>query len=154
MDAVALWTREQHAWLAALGHAVLVPGSAAELAAPADEAEAAARPEPAVPASAAKPAMSPRPPRSGDHSQHPAPARIRQAPPSPAPADARALRGRLLPDALQLALIRASGCDPHAPGMAEEIAAWPSSAQLRLDPAAKRALWPRLRALRKRAARG
>lgn len=55
-------------------------------------------------------------------------------------------------DPLLHALMRASGCD-HA--QAKEADAWkhaqqiPSLAQLRNNPAAKRALWPRLRALRK-----
>jgi DNA polymerase III psi subunit len=54
-----------------------------------------------------------------------------------------------LPDRLHFALIRAAGCNPNAPGVAEVIAAWPTAEELRADPAAKRALWPRLRALRR-----
>ncbi len=55
-------------------------------------------------------------------------------------------------DPLLHALMRAVGCD-HA--QAKDADAWkhaqqiPSLAQLRNNPAAKRALWPRLRALRK-----
>ncbi|MFT3761069.1 MAG: alanine acetyltransferase [Pseudoxanthomonas sp.] len=54
-----------------------------------------------------------------------------------------------LPDRLHMALIRASGINPNAPEMAAIIAQWPTSAELRSNPAAKRALWPRLRALRR-----
>jgi DNA polymerase III psi subunit len=54
-----------------------------------------------------------------------------------------------MPDRLHFALIRASGCNPNAPGAAQLIAQWPTAAQLRGNPAAKRALWPQLRALRK-----
>ena len=55
-----------------------------------------------------------------------------------------------LPDKLHFALIRASGCNPNAPDAAALIAQWPVSATLRGNAAAKRALWPQLRALRKR----
>ena len=55
-----------------------------------------------------------------------------------------------LPDKLHFALIRASGCNPNAPDAAALIAQWPPSSMLRGNAAAKRALWPQLRALRKR----
>lgn len=55
-----------------------------------------------------------------------------------------------LPDKLHFALIRASGCNPNAPDAAALIAQWPASSTLRGNAAAKRALWPQLRALRKR----
>lgn len=156
MDAApALWTREQQAWLGVLGHVVLVPGSVA------DAAAAPVADVPAVPVGAIERGSGRPPARAQDAPALPA-ARddtpVRRAPPmspvqpgpaAPAVASARAPRGRLLPDALQLALIRASGRDPNAPGMAEEMASWPASAVLRADPAAKRALWPRLRALRR-----
>jgi DNA polymerase III psi subunit len=54
-----------------------------------------------------------------------------------------------VPDRLHFALIRASGCNPNAEGAAEIFAQWPSSAELRGNPAAKRALWPTLRKLRR-----
>lgn len=125
-----LWSAEQHGWLAALGHAVYVRGALPEMA---------AAPEPA-PVVAAERTSAPR--------------RARTAPPSP-PAFAResvptARRpAARLPDRLHIALIRAAGINPNALGMAELIARWPPSSELRGDPAAKRALWPRLRALRK-----
>ena len=54
-----------------------------------------------------------------------------------------------LPDKLHFALIRASGCNPNAEDAAALIAGWPPSSELRGNPAAKRALWPQLRALRR-----
>ncbi len=54
-----------------------------------------------------------------------------------------------LPDRLQIALLRASGCNPNDPATQALMDSWPLD-QLRRDPAAKRALWPQLRALRKR----
>ena len=136
-----LWTAEQHGWLAALGHAVYVRGALpnAFQQPEAGQAAAEAAPQPA-PVVASERTLAPR--------------RIRTAPPSPpafvresAPT-ARRPASRL-PDRLHIALIRAAGINPNAPGMAELIAQWPSSSELRGDPAAKRALWPRLRALRK-----
>ena len=53
-----------------------------------------------------------------------------------------------MPDRLMLALLRASRLDPNDPATQALMASWPL-AQLRADPAAKRALWPQLRALRK-----
>ena len=52
-------------------------------------------------------------------------------------------------DRLQLALLRASGLDPSDPAAQAAMAQWPVE-RLRQDPAAKRAFWPQLRALRKR----
>ena len=122
--ALPLWSAEQYGWLAALGHAVYVRGTLTETAvAAAEQAPAAPRRERAAP---------PAPPVFVQES----------APTTRRPA-AR------LPDRLHIALIRAAGINPNAPGMAELIAQWPSSSELRGDPAAKRALWPRLRALRK-----
>ncbi len=56
-----------------------------------------------------------------------------------------------LPDKLHFALIRASGCNPNAEDAAAIIAQWPPSHELHGNPAAKRALWPQLRALRRKA---
>lgn len=47
-----------------------------------------------------------------------------------------------------LALLRASGQNPSDPATQALMASWPLDA-LRADPAAKRALWPQLRALRR-----
>jgi hypothetical protein len=54
-----------------------------------------------------------------------------------------------LPDKLHFALIRASGCNPNAEEAAAIMAGWPPASELRGNPAAKRALWPQLRALRR-----
>ncbi|MFO3706420.1 alanine acetyltransferase [Xanthomonas codiaei] len=70
--------------------------------------------------------------------------------PGTAPASAPQRRSRVgLPDRLQMALLRASGCNPGDPSTQALMASWPL-AELRGNPAAKRALWPQLRALRRR----
>lgn len=125
-----LWTAEQHGWLAALGHAVYVRGALPESAAE------------AAPAPAAVSERMPAPPRTRP-APPPAPTTAREAAPTTRRPAAR------LPDRLHIALIRAAAINPNAPGMAELIEQWPPSSELRGDPAAKRALWPRLRALRK-----
>src|SRR5690606_38004199 len=58
--------------------------------------------------------------------------------------------GDVVPDdPLAHALLRAAGRDPGDPGAADLLRRLPPLASLRGDPAAKRALWPRLRALRR-----
>lgn len=52
-------------------------------------------------------------------------------------------------DPLVLALLRAAGRARHAVDAALLARDWPSPQALRRDPAAKRALWPHLRALRR-----
>lgn len=128
-----LWSSQQHEWLTALGHTLYVKGTAEAPLAPAPEVVAARR-EPAPPAVA--PAR--RAPR-------PEPSVVRAAEPAPHRAASR------LPDKLHFALIRASGCNPNADDAAAIIAQWPPSHELRGNPAAKRALWPQLRALRRKA---
>lgn len=127
-----LWSSQQHEWLAALGHTLYVQGAA--------EAPAAV----AVPVEAAKPQR--------ETAQPAIPARRRPEPETMAPARVVPAPGRAasrLPDKLHFALIRASGCNPNAEDAAAIIASWPPSSELRGNPAAKRALWPRLRALRR-----
>jgi len=137
-ESSALWSSEQHGWLEALGHTVWVHGALPEpVAAPRQVPEQAqARParEPAAPVRRAPAAPA-------------APMPVEAAPRAAAPRRA----GARMPDRLHFALIRASGCNPNAPGAAELIASWPAASALRGDPAAKRALWPRLRALRRQA---
>ncbi|WP_447585132.1 alanine acetyltransferase [Pseudoxanthomonas mexicana] len=135
-----LWSAEQQGWLLALGHAVYLPADwPTEAGAP---APAAAPPPAAV---VAEPASRPSPARG----RIPARDAIDSAPPArPAPVAPRATAARPT-DRLYFALIRASGCNPSAPGAAELFAQWPSSAELRGNPAAKRALWPTLRRLRR-----
>ena len=127
-----LWSAQQHEWLTALGHTLYVQGAAeapAVQAAPVAE-QAPPRREPVAPAIPARRRPEPEPP----------PARVAEAP--------RRAASRL-PDKLHFALIRASGCNPNAEDAAAIIAQWPSSSELRGNPAAKRALWPQLRALRR-----
>ncbi len=150
-----LWTPAQQSWLQAMGYTVFVDGSV----------EAAA-PEPAIDLTAVPAdARAGRAPGTRDHvepgharlaSPPDQPARDRAAPPSavettaapPRPGTRRpAVR---LPDRLQIALLRASGCNPNDPDTQALMASW-NLDQLRGNAAAKRALWPQLRALRKRA---
>lgn len=139
-----LWSAEQQAWLGALGHVLYLPADWPTEAGPAAAAVPEAAREPA-PASAQAPAHAParaaRPPRESMEAPDRTP---RQAPPARGGVSARPL-----PDRLHFALIRASGCNPNAPGAAELFAQWPPSAELRGNPAAKRALWPALRRLRR-----
>ena len=132
-----LWSAEQQGWLGALGHTVYLPADwPTEAGAPTQVVEPAAvraEREPAVAPSRARPPAR-------EAMERPAPTRAASAPRAP---------GSRLPDRLHFALIRASGCNPNAPGAAELFAQWPSSAALRGDPAAKRALWPTLRRLRR-----
>lgn len=132
-----LWSAEQQGWLGALGHTVYLPADwPTEAGAPTQVAE------PPVERTEREPVAAPsraRPP-ARDAVERPAPARPAPAPRAP---------GSRLPDRLHFALIRASGCNPNAPGAAELFAQWPSSADLRGNPAAKRALWPTLRRLRR-----
>lgn len=132
-----LWTAEQQGWLTALGHAVYVRGTLPETA-----VEVAPTPVVTAERAPASPQRT-RPASSPASSPAPAPAPAREAAPTTRRPAAR------LPDRLHIALIRAAAINPNAPGMAELIAQWPASSELRGNPAAKRALWPRLRALRK-----
>jgi len=52
-------------------------------------------------------------------------------------------------DPLILALLRAAGRTREAADASRIARAWPAPERLRRDPAAKRALWPQLRALRR-----
>jgi len=145
-DLPVLWSPAQPAWLQAMGYTVYHDGKlAAEMdaALQLSVAEAAASaPVPVAPTRTAPPSM-----------QH-APSQ-RDAAPDTVPAAARPLptgnaRQPLvrLPDRLQIALLRASGCNPNDPATQTLMESWPLE-PLRRDPAAKRALWPQLRALRK-----
>lgn len=125
-----LWSSQQHQWLTALGHTLYVQGAAEALAAVAVEA-AEPRRETAQPV---------------------VPARRRPEPETEPPVRVVSGPGRAasrLPDKLHFALIRASGCNPNTEEAAAIIARWPPSSELRGNPAAKRALWPQLRALRR-----
>lgn len=154
-DLPVLWTPAQQAWLQAMGYSVLHEGAlAAELEAAA--AMAQVMEPPAVELSVAPVASRPAVPRQ-------APAAPR-APVAPRPAavdtidtssDIAPRTGTVrrpsvrLPDRLQIALLRASGCNPNDPETQALMDSWPLDT-LRADPAAKRALWPVLRALRRK----
>ena len=128
-----LWSSQQHEWLAALGHTLYVQGAA----------------EAPVAVAVAVESISPQ----RETTQPVAPVRRRPEPEATPPARAAAPPRRAasrLPDKLHFALIRASGCNPNAEDAAAIIARWPPSSELRGNPAAKRALWPQLRALRRK----
>jgi hypothetical protein len=125
-----LWSAQQHEWLAALGHRVYVQGAVMPEA---GKGEVVAAVPPPVPVAAP-------------------PLRRRVEPAEPlreVPAAPPARLAARLPDKLHFALIRASGCNPSTAEAAAIMAQWPDSAELRGNPAAKRALWPSLRALRR-----
>ena len=126
-----LWSAQQHEWLKALGHRVYVQGAVVSAE---DKVEVAIAPIRSSPVAVPPPRR-----RVEPVSAEPA----REVPVAPSRPASR------LPDKLHFALIRASGCNPNAPEAAEVMAQWPASAELRGNPAAKRALWPRLRALRR-----
>ena len=164
-DLPILWTPAQQAWLQAMGYSVLHEGAlAAELEAAASAAAMAQPIElPAVELSAAPVASRPAATRQAPPAPRTAPEPAMQrevVSPRPAGADAiqsdtapRAGAARRpsvrLPDRLQIALLRASGCNPNDPATQALMDSWPLDT-LRTDPAAKRALWPTLRALRRK----
>ncbi|MGY8564871.1 DNA polymerase III subunit psi [Paracidovorax citrulli] len=165
-----LWTPAQQSWLQAMGYTVFVDGSVD--AAPDAQIDLGAVPATAlpddpvvVPGSARHSAPAPR--RSAPtsiedasapaHSNAPtddAPAPPRRgAPAAEAPAASARSGARRpavrMPPPLQIALLRASGCNPNDPDTQALMAGW-NLDELRGNAAAKRALWPQLRALRKR----
>lgn len=149
-----LWSPAQQSWLQAMGYTVFVDGSVAPeaVAVPEIELHAAPLAEPSAPVRPARPAPSaeaPTPVRRG------APRTVEEdspvAPPVVTPA--RTGGGRRaavrMPDRLQIALLRASGCNPAEPDTQALMASW-NLDELRGSAAAKRALWPQLRALRRK----
>jgi hypothetical protein len=163
-DLPVLWSPAQQAWLQAMGYTVYHDG---QLAAEMDAALqlSVAEAEASMPAAVEPPRTAPPSMQHTRNQRDPAPEqRLERAPPRTAvpvaapdtvPAAARPLptgnaRQPLvrLPDRLQIALLRASGCNPNDPATQTLMESWPLE-QLRRDPAVKRALWPQLRALRK-----
>ncbi|MCD7100267.1 alanine acetyltransferase [Stenotrophomonas sp. MMGLT7] len=136
----APWSEQQLSWLQAMGHVVYLDPADVPAPAPAVAAEPAS-----VPA-----ARQEVPPRAR---AEPLPRRAAAGapPPNPPRRAAAAATGFRLPDRLQIALLRASGRNPADPQVQALMASWPL-AELRADPAAKRALWPQLRALRRKPA--
>lgn len=161
-DLPVLWTPAQQAWLQAMGYSVLHEGAlAAELEAAAAAAQAIEPPavELSVAPVASRPAVARQAPPAPRTAPEPAAARVPVAPRPDAgerndtDAAPRAIAARRpsvrLPDRLQIALLRASGCNPNDPQTQALMDSWPLDT-LRADPAAKRALWPVLRALRRK----
>lgn len=141
-----LWSEQQHSWLQAMGYTLYLQGSAMDAPEPVVEhvprlpVEAAA-----VPAARNMPAMqSPQPPRKA-----PQPIAASEPARPTTPATTAGRSSVRLPDRLQIALLRASGCNPNASETRALMESWPL-AELRANPAAKRALWPQLRALRRK----
>ncbi|AVQ08248.1 TPA: alanine acetyltransferase [Xanthomonas vasicola pv. zeae] len=143
-----IWSDLQVSYLQALGHTVYLDRDAVD-ALPA-AVEVAERVEMAAPARVERAPQSalvnaPVARRSAASASAEAPRA-----PSTTPAAAPQRRSRAgMPDRLQMALLRASGCNPGDPATQALMASWPL-AELRGNPAAKRALWPQLRALRRR----
>ena len=149
-----LWSPAQQSWLQAMGYTVFVDGSVEPEAAAVPDVQLSAAPL----AESAAPVRQSRPAPAVD-----APAPVRRSaprtaeegapPPGPAATPARVGGGRRaavrMPDRLQIALLRASGCNPAEPDTQALMASW-NLDELRSSAAAKRALWPQLRALRKR----
>ena len=148
MEGQGLWSSEQHLWLGAMGLTVYAEASSIVWP-PAGPARSAPRfdnvPESALRSS--RPPLEPVPaPRSVPSPVLPA-SPLPPAPDVPAPRRGRSgIAG--VPDKLMLALLRASGQNPNEPATQALMASWPLE-QLRASPAAKRALWPQLRALRR-----
>ncbi|WAW87821.1 alanine acetyltransferase [Xanthomonas citri pv. malvacearum] len=143
-----MWSDLQVSYLQALGHTVYLDRDAVDaLPAPVEIAERAPMAAPARVERALQPATA-----NAPVARRNAPAAPDEAPraPSTAPASVPQRRSRLgMPDRLQMALLRASGCNPGDPATQALMASWPL-AELRGNPTAKRALWPQLRALRRR----
>ncbi|UKE52809.1 alanine acetyltransferase [Xanthomonas translucens] len=163
-SAAPLWTAEQHGWLQALGHTVYVGVDAEVGAVVAQPAQAQLRDPPAADAAGSVPlsghaapapaprAAAPTPAEPSPRGRAPAAPAAYPEPQRAAPAPVARRAGLRLPDRLQIALLRASGCNPNDPATQTLMATWPL-AELRGNAAAKRALWPQLRALRKQAPR-
>lgn len=143
------WSGLQQEALEAMGFAVLMPrpapGSDGRIAAAEPvvgdlAAAAAAR----VPATSSPPAERASGPSAAAHAAAAAPRAEPRAEPGAEPRRLAAPQDRLA-----RALLRAAGRAPDAVDASALLAQWPDPAHLRRDPAAKRALWPRLRALRR-----
>lgn len=134
----SLWTPAQQSWLQAMGYTVFVDGNVEAAPEPVVKLVAI----PVEPGPALRPSGTAPPPRRN--------APVAEDPAAPAPARAGTRRAAVrMPDRLQIALLRASGCNPAEPDTQALMAGW-NLDELRGNTAAKRALWPQLRALRKR----
>lgn len=147
-----LWSAQQQALLQAMGYTVYLEGSALD-APPAMEA---ATPPVALEIARARTPTPPRPPAAPARREQaarapeaPVTTPDRPVPPASAATLPRRGGGLRMPDRLQIALLRASGCNPNDPQTRALMDSWPLD-ELRADPAAKRALWPQLRSLRRK----
>ena len=166
--ASAVWTPAQQAWLQAMGYTVLHDSALAVAleAVAASHADASDGPRPPqrsnddVRISVAPMAAPPAPadashaegmPRTPQRSRPVAPAApVAEQPIAPTGAAGTPRQPAVrLPDRLQMALLRASGCNPNDPATQALMESWPLDT-LRGNAAAKRALWPQLRALRRK----
>jgi hypothetical protein len=150
-----LWSPAQQSWLQAMGYTVFVDGQIEDVPVQAsiELSVVAAGP---VPPAARAPAPAPdagHAPAEAPPPRRSAPTRVDEPAPVTGPVRERAPAGRRpavrMPDRLQIALLRASGCNPSEPETQVLMAGW-NLEELRGNAAAKRALWPQLRALRKR----
>lgn len=148
-----LWSPAQQSWLQAMGYTVFVDGQIDDVPAPApiELSVVAAAPAPRDAAPAAEVGQAP--PLAAAPPRRTAPTRVDAPADAAGPVRERAPAGRRtavrMPDRLQIALLRASGCNPSEPETQALMAGW-NLEELRGNAAAKRALWPQLRALRKR----
>lgn len=126
------WSGLQRDTLEAMGFTVLLPRPSAGGAGTAAQGPGDTRDTPTQHAAPAHAAVAA--PSVSD------PAASQRAEPRPAAATQ---------DRLARALLRAAGRAPDAVDAAALLSQWPETGRLRRDPAAKRALWPRLRALRR-----
>jgi hypothetical protein len=142
LAAEPLWSELQLSWLQAMGHVVYLDRSLLTEPLPVQQAP------PQASVAALRQGDVPVPQRRVAPAAVPVEAAPDAGVPAARPAPAR--RPRVgLPDRLQIALLRASGANPGDPRTQQLMASWPLE-QLRADPAAKRALWPQLRALRRK----
>jgi hypothetical protein len=128
-----LWTAQQQQWLQAMGHQVWTLGGAQSVEAAADTVAAIEH----------APAQAPRDRSLRDQSLREAAALLKGEGASQARNAARAPA----PDRLMAAVFRAAGRNGGDDAVAVLV---PDIAALRGNAAAKRALWPNLRALRRR----
>ena len=163
---MTLWDPRQREWLEAMGYSLLVLADARDAeVTPVDSAPFDAPPSDAIASVVTAPAEPPTTARKALSSAAAPVARENPAPTAPTPARpktdraakaaalqaARAGASRQLDGPLRQALLRATGQMPAV--AARTLRELDIDAGLRDDPSAKRALWARLRALRK-AARG
>jgi len=132
----SLWSVQQHAWLRALGHTVWLYGSAQSPLALPKSSSVQAHLATSAPAQTQRDLST---------------SNVVQA------AEEAAQASTVLPtpatDPLLLSLIRTSGLNPNQASTQRLIARWPVN-ELRASPAAKRAFWPQLRALRRQQRQG